>query len=213
MGDLNSSPENSRFRRWFCDGLRTLQGKTLEWPVLLRHIIDEEFQRLRTSDQYYSGNIFRNRDENVENHRKRESQDEEILVYKHYAAVHENYHGVLTIGDDSIWLFSIEVPNQGKELSYRTKKRKADLIGLQEDGSLVVFECKGPVNRPDTPLYGILEGLDYLGCLLTPRNLSSLDDDLQEWILDQKEVRDNGRFYTRVPDWQSLRVDPKAGTV
>ena len=44
-----------------------------------------------------------------------------------------------------------------------------------------------------------MEGLDYLGCLLTSRNLPRLNDDLQEWI-GEHEPRD-GRFSSVIPDW------------
>lgn len=204
------TPESSAFRRWFHDCLGKLPGRPVEWPVLLRHIFAEEFQELRNSDQYYSGDVFKNRDEEVAKYRNRDSQDEEILVYRLYAAVHENEEslGVLNIGDTPVWLFSCEVPNQGKELSHRTTGRRADLLGLRQDGSLIVFECKGPKNPKDSPIYGLLEGLDYLGCLLTNRNLTSLSDDLQEW-LGEHEPRD-GQFSSVFPkDWQ-LEIVPEA---
>lgn len=208
MCDNVVRPEDSSFRRWFRDCLQELGGNTLEWPVLMRHIFDEEFQRLRASDQYYAGEVFLNRDDKVQQYQGRDSQDEEILVYRLYGAVHEQSQGVLTIGDDRIWLFSCQVPNQGMQLSYRTRSRKADLIGLREDGSLVVFECKGPENRSDSPFYGLLEGLDYLGCLLTEHNLSCLDEGLQNWLVDYGDPAD-GFSYVE-PGWPSVAIVPKA---
>ncbi len=208
MATDQSTPENSPFRRWFHDCLGTLPGRTVEWPVLLRHILAEEFQELRNSDQYYSGDVFRNRDKEVAKHRGRDSQDEEILVYRLYAAVHDENHGLLKIGDESVWLFSCEVPNQGKKLSNRTKKRRADLLGLREDGSLIVFECKGPKNPNDSPIYGLLEGLDYLGCLLTSQNLPSLSEGLQEW-LGEHEPQD-GQFSSVFPEDWPLEIVPEA---
>jgi hypothetical protein len=174
----------------------------------MRRIFDEEFQQLRDSDQYYAGTIFRNRDEEVHKYRNRESMDEEILVYRLYAAVHEQYQGVLNIDGTEIWLFSCEVPNQGKRLSYRTKKRRADLVGLRQDGSLIVFECKGPQNCDDSPFYGLLEGLDYLGCLLTRQNFASLNEDLQDWIAEH-QVSPTG-FSSVVPNWPSFSIAPQA---
>jgi len=208
MTNIELTPDVSRFRFWFRNCLRELPGNTLEWPVLLRQIIEEELRQLRNSDQYYAGAIFRNRDEKVNNYRTRESQDEEILVYHLYHAVHQRYRGVLNIGDTPVWLFSCEVPNQGKELSYRTKKRRADLLGLRQDGSLMVFECKGPENRNDSPLYGLLEGLDYLGCLLTSKNVVSLNDDLQDWLVEHRPSAD--RFSSAIPEWPSFTIAPAA---
>ena len=117
----------------------------------------------------------------------------------------------MTIGTTPVWLFSIEVPNQGKSLSNKTKKRRADLLGLRQDGSLVVFECKGPSNNKDSPLYGLLEGLDYLGCLLTPRNLTRLNDALQEWIVDfEPNASEPSLFHSVIPDWPSFAINPEA---
>lgn len=201
-------PEDSYFRKWFRDCLQQLTGRPTEWPILLRQVLQDELQRLRLSDQYYKGEVFINRDDRVQQHRCRERQDEEILVYKLYAAVHETHGGVLTIGGTPIWLFSCEVPNQGKELSYRTTKRRADLVGLCQDGSLIVLECKGPDNSRDSPLVALLEGLDYLGCLLTERNLACLNDGMQDWLLEY-EHRTNGFCSTYPKDW-SLEIAPDA---
>lgn len=202
------SPENSPFRSWFRNCLGSLPGKTVEWPFLIRQILAEELQSLRTSDQYYGGAVFRNRDDRVHVHRMRDSDHEEILVYKLYSAVHENFHGILTIDNTPVWLFSLQVPNQGKRLSSQTKGRRADLLGLRPDGSLVLFEVKGPRNRQDSPLYGILEGLDYLGCLLTPRNLNRLNEGLEDWIVDEdRKDRVASRFSSSIPDW-SRSIDP-----
>ncbi len=206
----NASPENSQFRSWFRNCLGSLPGRTLEWPYLFRQILAEELQNLRTSDQYYGGSVFRNRDDRVHTHRTRDSEDEEILVYKLYSAVHEKHQGILTLGDMPVWLFTLQVPNQGKRLSSMTKGRRADLLGLRPDGSLVLFEVKGPRNGQDSPLYGILEGLDYLGCLLTPKNLSRLNEGLQEWIMDQERNEPvTSRFSSAIPDWPKLSIDPQ----
>lgn len=207
---LDVSPENSPFRSWFRDCLRSLPGNTVEWPFLVRQILAEELLKLRTSDQFYAGDVFRNRDERVHTHRTRVSEDEEILVYKLYGVVHELHQGILQIGDTKVWLFTLQVPNQGKRYSSQTKGRRADLLGLKEDGSLVLFEVKGPRNRQDSPLYGMLEGLDYLGCLLTPQNLTRLNDGLQEWIIDQEFKEKNvGQFSSTIPDWPKLSIDPQ----
>jgi hypothetical protein len=204
-------PDDSQFRLWFRDCLKGLPGNIVEWPILMKQILSQELHRLRTSEQYYKCALFRNRDEKVSTHRGRDSQDEEILVYRLYGVVHDNYQGVLTIGGTPIWLFSCEVPNQGMALSNKTKKRRADLLGLRQDGSLVVFECKGPHNHKDSPLYGLLEGLDYLGCMLTQRNLARLNDDLQEWIVEyEPKEPDSPDFRSVIPNWTSFAITPEA---
>ncbi len=179
--------------------------------MLMRRVLFEELQRLRISDQFYKGEVFLNRDDKVNEHRHRDSQDEEVLVYQLYAAVHEQTQGELRIDGTPIWLFSCEVPNQGKELSNRTKKRRADLVGLRQDGSLVVFECKGPHNSKDSPLFSVLEGMDYLGCLLTENNVTRLNQGLQDWISQQRpQALGDNRFSSAVPDWPSFAIDPLA---
>ena len=208
MTEARTRPDDSAFRSWFRGCLREIPGNNVEWPSLVRRIFAEELKRLRDSDQYYDGQVFKNRDRKVAEHRHRDSEHEEVLVYRLYAAVHEHYHGVLQIGDMPVWLFSCEVPNQGKELSNRTKKRRADLLGLRQDGSLVVFECKGPQNRHDSPLYGLLEGLDYLGCLLTRRNLASLSDDLQDWL--GNTASQEQQFSSVFPEDWTLEIEPQA---
>jgi len=85
MTDL-LTPENSQFRSWFRNCLGSLSGNTIEWPFLKRQILAEELRRLSGSDQYYKGSVFRNRDDRVETHRTRDSEDEEILVYRLYGA-------------------------------------------------------------------------------------------------------------------------------
>jgi len=202
------TPEDSCFRRLFNNCLQPLVGRPVEWPYVLRQMLEDHFVRLRRSDQYYKGSVFQNRDDRVAEHADRTSDDEEVLVYRLYAAVHNNSEGILHIGDMPVWLFSCQVPNQGKELSNQTKKRCADLLGLRRDGSLVVFECKGPRNRQTSPLFGLLEGLDYLGCLLTERNLSDLSSELDRWLRDYEPESDG--FSSKLPaDWPP-KIEPSA---
>jgi len=106
MSSDQPTPDDSSFRRWFRDCLKALQGNTVEWPVLLRQVLEDGVGQLRTSDQYYAGAVFRNRDKEVEKYRACESQDEEILVYRLYRTVHEKCSGVLSVGDMPVWLFS-----------------------------------------------------------------------------------------------------------
>ena len=55
--------------------------------MLMRRVLFEELQRLRISDQFYKGEVFLNRDDKVNEHRHRDSQDEEVLVYQLYAVI------------------------------------------------------------------------------------------------------------------------------
>ena len=71
-----------------------------------------------------------------------------------------------------------------------------------------MFECKGPQNSQDSPLYAILEGLDYLGCLLTQPNLASLSEGLAEWLDDYSPQA--GRFSSAYPNEWPLEIEPEA---
>jgi hypothetical protein len=53
---------DSRFRQLF-EYLGQLHGRQLEWPQLIRHIIDEETNQLRSDGTPYVSEVFIDRDE------------------------------------------------------------------------------------------------------------------------------------------------------
>lgn len=166
-----SDSSDSGFRRQI-DLLKGMTGRRIEWPQLARLMIEQEFQRIRDCGRPYTGaEVFINRDARALQHADNPNQGrEEVLVYQLYRS------GTLTVGERPIWLICCQVPNQADE-----GKRCADLLGLREDGSLVVFECKVAGNGSDSPLFALLEGLDYLAHLLVAKNVARLSEGFKCW--------------------------------
>lgn len=167
------------FRDWTTH-LRNIQGDRPLWPTLLGMVFDQEFQRLVDVDEPYNGDVFKDRGEHV----PVEGGTERCLVAALYHRCHNENAGCLTLDDERIWLLGYEWPNQANE-----RGRRADLVGLRSDGSLVVFECKLTTNY-DAPLIALIEGLDYLACLLRPQNFKKIEDGFTKWINDPGKVPD-----------------------
>jgi len=147
-------------------------------------MIYEEFQRARIEEGPYEGpDVFIDRDNTAWGYADRPDQHrEDLAVYRLYRQVHEHNDGALGIGDDRVWIVCCKVPNQE---NFGT--RCADLVGLRPDGSIVVFECKVGSNRSDSPLYGLLEGMDYLCHLLIDQNFGRFTEGLDQWRLQHGE--------------------------
>jgi hypothetical protein len=189
---LGTIVDQSEFRKWFKEYLRPLPDRRVQWPQLLRQLIAEELDRIREVGTPYAGpNVFIDRDERALEHASHPGQSrEDILVYGLYRRSHQENQGILKVGGQDVWLVSCQVPNQG---SY--SRRCADLLGVKKDGSLVVLECKVESNQSETPLYALLEGLDYLGHLLIPHNLERLSSGFEAW---KTKPRDQNSI-SRVP--------------
>jgi hypothetical protein len=170
--------QNSLFRDWFERHLRPLTDRRLEWPQLLRKVLESEFNRLRLHGQPYAGpRVFINRDGKSVTYADRPDQHLEVLsVYRLYRETHEQLHGALIVGGEPIWLVTCQTPNQGYH-----QGRRADLVGIRMDGSLALFECKAATNNSDSPFFALMEGLDYLGHLLIEKNLKRFRAGLSEW--------------------------------
>ena len=169
----------SLFRQWFETHLRGFTQRRLEWPQLLRVVFEEQVGYLRNHGEPYVGqNVFINRDAQALEYANYPNQGrEDISVYRLYREVHQHpdMQGALMVGNERIWLVTLQTPNQGNERS-----RRADLLGIRQDGSLVVFECKVASNS-ETPLSALLEGLDYLGHLLVEQNFNRFQEGLAAW--------------------------------
>jgi len=197
------SSYQSNFRLWFDTYLKTFQDNKIEWPQLLRSIIQQEFDQVLCTGKPYTGpQVFIDRDSKAkdrESHRK--SQFEIIQCYKLYRETHCRNNGALTVGDRVVWLISCQVPNQGNKGG-----RRADLLGLRQDGSLVVFEAKA-ARKSGSPLHALLEGLDYLSHLLLPDNLQKLNKDFGRW----RSKHGQPNVYSQTPrGFEIVCVDPKA---
>jgi len=192
----------SRFRQWF-NYLGQLQGRRVEWPQLIRHIINEEMKQLQSHGTPYTNEVFIDRDPKGDGHKDHPKQHlEKVSTQRLFWAVHEHSEGQLQVGDFPVWLICYEVPNQSNE-----RGRRADLLGLKLDGSLVVFECKGEGNASDTPFRAVFEGLDYLGHLLVLDNMEKLISGFDRW---RKKPRDEDVLSKIPPQFHDVTVNPDA---
>ncbi|MCX7411246.1 MAG: hypothetical protein NTZ32_24480 [Planctomycetales bacterium] len=162
---------DTRFRSWMTT-LCQPDGDRPEWPLLVRWALQEHLHREQSIHREYAGQnllICRTDDDYMR------ATGEKRAARGLYHRSHELSSGCITIGDERYWLLSYEVPNQDH---YRM--RRADLVGMNLKGGLVVFECKLGQNRY-APLASVLEGLDYLACLTNPTNFTRLQGEF--WSL------------------------------
>lgn len=166
-------PGSTTFRDWMCH-LITPRGAEAEWPWLLREMLTAEYRRQRDFDFCYAGEVFKDRDGDYPH----------TAVVPEKRAVKDLYHGcrlnsgrVFRIGEEPYWLLGYEWPNQGGD---KEKQQRADLVGLNCVGGLVVFECK--LQNPYGPLAAILEGLDYLSCLTSQLNFAKVVEGFRRWV-------------------------------
>lgn len=192
---------DSHFRTWFkC--LHKLQDRRLEWPQLLRFMISEELSRMQNTGISYTGEeVFIDRDKLAQKRKTHLKQEDEVIqCYRLYCDAHEKTSGALNIAGEPIWIISCQVPNQGNH-----RKRCADLLGLRRDGSLVVFEAK--VEGGTSPLYAVIEGLDYLGHLLIADNMARLTNGFEQW----RTRHGSPDVYSQTPPgFEDVHICPKA---
>lgn len=161
---------NTAFRIWMAQ-LKEVRGTRPLWPELLGATLDAEFQRQRECSGCYSGDVFKDRDD----HALEDGEREERLVARLYRAALAN-DGLVSLQSEPVWLLGYQWPNQG---GAEEKSRRADLVGMNSDGALVLFEAKRSVGDP--PLIAILEGLDYLSCLLRTANFAKIKSGFEKW--------------------------------
>ena len=147
-------------------------GNRPEWPLFIRWALQEQLHREQHTEREYAGKqlLISRTDHDYEN-----ATGEKRAAYGLHQNAHQTSSGCITIGDERYWLLSYEVPNQDN-----SRMRRADLVGLNRTGGLVVFECKLERN-PYAPLAAVLEGLDYLACLTCQTNFVRLQGDF--WLL------------------------------
>lgn len=160
------------FREWL-GSLRDLRGNHPHWPTLLGLALDQVFQNQRTIPEGYQGEVFKDRDNEVPHER----QDEKWLVKTLYLHCLTNHQGILRLGDEEILLLGWEWPTQGGNAE---RGCRADLVGMTREGGLVVFECKDEGNG-DPPLTALIEGLDYLACLMRTSNFQKILNGFDKW--------------------------------
>ena len=164
------------------------------WPHVFRRVLTETYQRERESAGVYAGEVFKDRDDDFP---VRAVLPEKKAVKELFHLCRLTTDGVVTVGSERYWLLGYEWPNQGGD---GEKGRRADLVGVNAVGGLVVFECK--LENNDGPLTAVLEGLDYLSHLTSQPNFDKLASGFTRWAGKPGRVRPSG-FEIVSPLWDS----------
>ena len=182
-------PDRTTFRL-VMDRVLARTGDLPEWPLVLHALLSLEFERQRDLGIAYVGEVFKDRD----------ADDPALATLPEKRRVRDLFHlchresgGRLLIGTSAYWLLGYEWPNQGRE-----KGRRADLVGLNPSGGLVVFECKLDGNGYG-PFAAVLEGLDYLACLTSAANFRKIQAGFAKWAAKPGRSVPAG-FERTVPD-------------
>ncbi len=186
MNNSNSSGETAEtpFRR-ILTSLLPAREDNPDWPLAFTSSIYELFQHQRSCEISYSGkHVFIDRDDKCAEAASIGS--EKSLTRLLFQKCRSDSSACLTIGDERFWLVSYEVPN----FSNRSHQ-SADLVGLTIDGGLVVFECKIETNSY-APITSLIEGLDYLSCLLSQSNFARFQKELLVWKSKANQIVPKG---------------------
>lgn len=167
------------FREWTRQ-LRGIRGNQPLWPWLMGAMLDAEFQRQREQRDSYQEDVFKDRDDT----QPQDGDTERRLVATLYHRCRQNSNGIIRLNDEEIWLLGYEWPTQGGD---REKGCRADLVGVNSLGGLVVFECKRSDNS-DPPLTAVVEGLDYLACLLRGDNFQKIIAGFDAWRMKPGKI-------------------------
>jgi len=167
---MSDSPPLTLFRA-LMDHLHSQTGDAPQWPWLFHEMVAREYRRERDRGVSYSGDIFKDRDDD----RSVALKPEPKSVRELYQLCKNNARGCLTIDRSAYWLLGWEWPNQGSE-----RGRRADLVGLNVQGGLTVFECKLEGNS-ETPFTALLQGLDYLACLTSEPSMLKIQQGFDAW--------------------------------
>lgn len=151
------------------DVAKSVQGERPLWPSVLGSLLDSEFKSQRAIDAAYKGDIVINRFQYV---RPRDVGEVSLVAMLFESATRER--GVVQVEGENVWLLGFQWPTQGGR---QEVGRKADLVGITQSGSLVVFEAKATNGEP--PLTAVLQGLDYLACFLRPTNFAKIQSGFQ----------------------------------
>jgi hypothetical protein len=150
--------------------------------MLLSIMLDTEFRRECSLDGQRDGAVLFDRSQ----HRHPEAISERTRVSQLFHSCREQSKQTLQVGEKLIWLLSFNVPNQNNGM------RAADLVGMDNKGGIVVFECKCS-NNDDPPLTALLEGLDYLSHLCRESVANRLSQDFQS-LLDGGTIQPPSGF-------------------
>ena len=173
---------DTQFRIWM-DQLNKAAGNRLavpEWPRLLQLMLHHQLELEMTEDRPYVGRrILIDR---TSHKWEKATVAEKRAVYGLYHRCLQHSQSVLTIDNEHYLLLSYEVPNQGNHRGWR-----ADLLGINKNGGLVVFEAKVEGNGYG-PVAATLEGLDYLSTLSGATNFKQIKDEFPKLIASIKNA-------------------------
>jgi hypothetical protein len=173
---MNRPPDDTRFRKWM-NRFRRIQAGVPDWLTLDPATLEADYLRQRRLPHRFEGyEVLVDREKRPSPSLPRGIGSELAVIRDFYCLCRDRSSRVLTIGQERYWLLSYQCPSQ-----WRYFRRRADLIGLREDGGLAVFECKLRTNRKDNPGIGILQGLDYLTCLTGKQNFRRIEGEFRRW--------------------------------
>jgi len=140
------------------------KGPKPHWPIMLRQLLAVEFVRQQSELTAYKGKVpIKRTISNLAD----VGVPEEKAVRRLIDNCEKSHDSILTIRDESFLLLGWQWPNQGS-----AKGRRADFVGVNTSGGLVVFEAK--LRNGETPFMAMLEGLDYLVHFVLEDNFSQI---------------------------------------
>jgi hypothetical protein len=170
-GSFSSDRAPSSFRTMM-EALREVKGDTPQWPVILRAFLQAECLRQQPQLTPYTSTVAISRhDKSAEG----VTVPEKKAVRELYNTCVKDHQSVFRIGNEEYLLLGWEWPNQASE-----SRMAADLVALNRNGGLVVFEAKMAKNH-DTPFTAALEGLDYLVHLTLHQNFRQIINAVAKW--------------------------------
>lgn len=158
--------------------LTQLRGAEAELPRLLLRMLTDTYLREREAPVGYSGKVFKHREDNYPFVAKSGTEKRLVKELFHHCRIEASR--CFQIGNEPYWLLGYEWPNRGGN---KEKMARADLVGLNSVGGLVVFECKRAKNAKDGPLMAVMEGLDYLSQLTTRLNFAKIEAGFGDWVV------------------------------
>lgn len=159
----------------------SIKGKRAAWLPTLGHFLETEFRLQKEVTEEYKSDVFIDRDEYVLD--EGESENRQVAKLFKHVRTKEDADGCLRYGREKFRLIGLQWPTQGGN---KEKGRRADLVGIDSQGGLVVFEAK--IKSGTHTLSALMEGLDYLACLLREGNFKKIQVGYDKWASKDNQV-------------------------
>ena len=168
-----ASPPNEMCLRRILTGLVEGRGDTPGWPIALLGLMEYGFECGRRDEiAYRSESLLRDRGTYglIQSEQGKEGSPlgERSAVRNFFVRCRDESSSCLIIAGRRYWLLSFEMPSFAAR-----RMQRADIVGINEEGGLVVFECKLAGNDY-APVTAVVEALDYLTCLTSSPNLRAV---------------------------------------